>query len=149
MQLSINIYMHKGSNISRRFIGIMKSLYYAAIKRKDGRAQPKIEEPDEENMDYDGIMPGREGTPDTGAEPEKENPEDPDPADVSVPKDAASQNTYSGEREEALPADITDSETEFSQEDLELEREEDLPPRPTGEEEPDKKEDDQNDKKEN
>lgn len=145
MEPSTNIIFPQQSNITQRFIGIMKSLYWAAIQRKDGRAHPKIEEPDEENMDYDGIMPGREGTPDTGAEPEKENPDDPDHAVVSVPEDPESQGTYSGEREEALPADITDLETEFSQEDLDPEREEELPPKPSGEHVPYKAEDDQND----
>lgn len=112
MTSSIAITFPQESTIIERLLGDMKLLYRLSIQKKSGRAKPKIEEPDEENMDYDSMAPGREGTPDTGAEPTKENPGAPDHPDVSVPEDPKSQATYSGEQEEALPTDITGAEAE-------------------------------------
>lgn len=52
------------------------------LPRKDGRSQPKIEEPDEQNLDYSDIASNPDETPSTGGFPEKDSPEDLDHPDI-------------------------------------------------------------------
>lgn len=64
--------------------------------RKDGRAQPRIEEPDEENLNYSEMRGGRGGSP-TGAYPDKDSPQDLDHPDISE------ENPVGGSREDEFP----------------------------------------------
>ncbi|WP_111671026.1 hypothetical protein [Algoriphagus litoralis] len=71
------------------------------IPRTDGRAQPRIEEPDEENLNYMDIAgEGRENAP-TGGFAEKDNPQDLDHPDHEDGSDPKRQN----ERTVALPTE--------------------------------------------
>jgi hypothetical protein len=127
-------------HISALTIGLLidlKERISSIVQRRDGRAQPRIEEPDEENRGYEGILPGREGTPDTGAEPDGQLPSDIAHPDTAVPDDAETQRTYTGETEEALPSDITGGEGDLWQEELDPSTEEDIPLRPSEVEIPD------------
>lgn len=51
------------------------------IPRKDGRAQPRIEESDEENMNYVDIALNKKGMPTTNSASEKDSPQDIDHPD--------------------------------------------------------------------
>lgn len=53
------------------------------LPRKDGRAQPRIEESDEENMNFEDIASHKEGMPTTSSAPEKDSPQDLDHPDIS------------------------------------------------------------------
>lgn len=53
------------------------------LPRKDGRAQPRIEEPDEENLNYEDLATNNEGMPTTGSYPEKDSPQDLDHPDIN------------------------------------------------------------------
>jgi len=113
-------------DIFQKIFASINSYSFSVIPRKDGRSQPKIEEPDEENRGYEGIMPGHDGTPDTGAAPEKNYPDDPDHPDLWIPEEPESQPAYAGGQEEVLPPDLTSSDPE-----LDPSTEEGIPRRPT------------------
>ena len=56
---------------------VFNSLKFAGNPGKDGRAQPKIEEPDEENRGFEDIVSGEERTPESGGATERTNPQHP------------------------------------------------------------------------
>lgn len=72
-------------NVINELVTLVKIV--GSSNRKDGRANPKIEEPDEENMGYDALFPERDELPETGADPEKAFPEDPVHPDVDTGTD--------------------------------------------------------------
>jgi hypothetical protein len=104
------------------------------IPRKDGRAQPRIGEPDEENMDYSDLSPLGNRGPSSSGMAEKESPLDldhPDIADKSSPDPSSSELHYPEyQDDDSLSEEIPDRanfpRTEEAQPNraLEMEREE-------------------------
>lgn len=101
------------------------------VQRRDGRAQPKIEEPDEENRDYEEILPGSENTYGIASDPDGQLSSGLDYPDVAVPADAESQLPYSGSPEHVFPPDLADQTNEPWQNQLDPSTEEDIPLRPS------------------
>lgn len=100
--------MNIGFNIPCIQISLKKVfglLEFAQIPRKDGRAQPRIEEPDEENRGYDDIFPGSDNTPDSGGQTDKSNPEDPVHPDTNTEE---TDHEDSSKKEDIFPLEEDD-----------------------------------------
>jgi hypothetical protein len=131
MEITMKSRIHQISMLTLGILVDIKERISSIVQRRDGRAQPKIEEPDEENRGYGGILPGNEETPDTGADPDGELPSDKSHPDVSVPEGAEDQPSYTGESEEELPSDLTGGDRDAWQNELDPSTEEDIPLRPS------------------
>lgn len=76
------------------------------LPRKDGRTQPRIEEPDEENLNYEGLATNNEGMPTTGSYPEKDSPQDLDHPDINNDTEEEKPITIQFPGEEEFPLTI-------------------------------------------
>lgn len=115
--------------ISMLTLGLLVNLkedISSLFQRQDGRAHPKLEEPDEETPGFEGVLPVSENTPDAWAKEDGQLS-----SDIVVSDEADSEPFYTGNPENVIFDEFMGDTKESWQDEMDPSSEEDIPLRPS------------------